>query len=494
MTLRLVGLLLAAWLSAAFGAYPVSDDFERLGPGLGGNWTNPFGTTGTLQLPDSHNVQPLSAGAIVSSAQWTADAAVGPPGWAYTMIGPALNGNISFPGVFASGGTNGHVACTATTLFGGGLNLETVTASGTPTIIQSSSHAIAAGNEVGILWEDAIHFSCWWRASGAGAWTNVTGSTTDSNGTTRNNPGRFGVVFDATFTVTTTTTTIVTTTTTSTTVITTTTTTSTTTTTIIGTNFLLDASILAAYSGEAGALGTDSHVNTAACATAQNFPTTINTPLSVACVPSGACWGSNALFLDNGTGTGNTEPDLLRCTNAQCPCLNYGGNTAQITIVAAVKPEVDGGTQNIFNHDAGPDDWIFRLTPNTLNNQFNWRMYANDGGVCAGAPTEVFTTQQAPVGSWTYLAGTSDNINLRAYVNGVQATGSPVAYTGGKCAAAADFTIGANESHGSPFAGNIDEIAIFNRALTAAEVCRICRFGIDGAHTDRSASCNACTP
>jgi hypothetical protein len=77
-------------------------------------------------------------------------------------------------------------------------------------------------------------------------------------------------------------------------------------------------------------------------------------------------------------------------------------------------------------------------------------------------------TAQLAVNAWTHLAVTYDGTTLRLYVNGVQASskaigGSIVTTTG-------VLRIGGNGVWPEWFAGLIDEVRLYNRVLTAAEV------------------------
>ena len=77
-------------------------------------------------------------------------------------------------------------------------------------------------------------------------------------------------------------------------------------------------------------------------------------------------------------------------------------------------------------------------------------------------------TAALPTGTWTHLAATYDGANLRLFVNGVQTasralTGSIVTTTG-------LLKIGGNSSYPEWFSGLIDEVRIYNRALTAAQI------------------------
>jgi hypothetical protein len=100
--------------------------------------------------------------------------------------------------------------------------------------------------------------------------------------------------------------------------------------------------------------------------------------------------------------------------------------------------------------------------------------------------------QQITAANWYHVAFTSDDVDLRLYVNG-QEEGTAVAHTTGMCAASDPITVGALANGAFSFNGQLDECAVFGTALTAAEICDICRFGIDGLHDDRGAQCGNCT-
>ena len=73
-----------------------------------------------------------------------------------------------------------------------------------------------------------------------------------------------------------------------------------------------------------------------------------------------------------------------------------------------------------------------------------------------------------PLNSWTHLAGTYDGTNLRLYVNGVltatRAVNGLITTSNGV------LRIGGNAVWGEYFAGLIDEVRIYGRALSAREI------------------------
>ncbi len=89
----------------------------------------------------------------------------------------------------------------------------------------------------------------------------------------------------------------------------------------------------------------------------------------------------------------------------------------------------------------------------------------------ASAPTQPLEAQGTaaiPLNTWTHLATTYDGTTLRLYVNGTQV--GTRAVSGAMLTSTGALRIGGNAVWGEYFAGLIDEVRIYNRALTAAEI------------------------
>ena len=86
-------------------------------------------------------------------------------------------------------------------------------------------------------------------------------------------------------------------------------------------------------------------------------------------------------------------------------------------------------------------------------------------------PTAASAARRAtPLNAWTHLAATYDGATLRLYVNGVQAALAR-AVTGAIRVSTGALRIGGNSIWSDEwFAGLIDEVRVYNRALTAAEI------------------------
>ncbi len=94
---------------------------------------------------------------------------------------------------------------------------------------------------------------------------------------------------------------------------------------------------------------------------------------------------------------------------------------------------------------------------------------------------DVRGTGQLPLNTWTHLAATYDGATLRLYVNGVQVGSRPI--TGAILATTGALRIGGNSVWGEFFQGRLDEIRIYNRALTQAEIQFDMTIAVGGADT-----------
>jgi hypothetical protein len=73
-----------------------------------------------------------------------------------------------------------------------------------------------------------------------------------------------------------------------------------------------------------------------------------------------------------------------------------------------------------------------------------------------------------PANTWSHLAATYDATTIRLYVNGVQVASA--AKTGALAATAGALRLGGNGVWGEWFAGRIDDVRLYDKALTAAQV------------------------
>jgi len=157
--------------------------------------------------------------------------------------------------------------------------------------------------------------------------------------------------------------------------------------------------------------------------------------------------------------------------------LTFNGTSSWVTIPAT--PALDLPTTLTV------EAWVY---PTSLTNWrtvvlkeaawgYTYALYASDG---AGHPAghlmnkgsqqavQVIGPSSLPLNAWSHLAMTFDGATLRLFVNG-----SPVASqatTGAAATSTGPLRLGGNGRWGEYFAGRIDEVRLYNRALTQAEV------------------------
>ena len=136
--------------------------------------------------------------------------------------------------------------------------------------------------------------------------------------------------------------------------------------------------------------------------------------------------------------------------------------TSGMTLEAWVRPSALGTT------------WRTAIFKQRSSNGLSYALYANrntqrpDARIySSGAARLVDGTAVLPLNAWTHLAATFDGSALRLYVNGTQA--AQLSYTGTITTSNNALTIGGNV-RSEWFQGLIDDVRIYNRALTATEV------------------------
>jgi len=133
--------------------------------------------------------------------------------------------------------------------------------------------------------------------------------------------------------------------------------------------------------------------------------------------------------------------------------------TSGMTLEAWVKPSVvDGAWRDVIYK--GDDRYC-------LEGMGPGRAAAGLATFSTGSPV-AYGTSPMPGNTWTHIALTYDGGALRLYVNGVQV--SSVAVSGSIRTSSNPLQIGGDSIYGQYFAGIIDEVRVYNVALTAAQI------------------------
>ncbi len=135
--------------------------------------------------------------------------------------------------------------------------------------------------------------------------------------------------------------------------------------------------------------------------------------------------------------------------------------TTAMTVSAWVRPTALGAwKQAVLKERAGGLSYALYATGATGNRP--------NGSVDIGGDRTVDAPAALATNAWSHLALTYDGANLRLYVNGAQV--ATRAQTGAMTVGGNPLRIGGNAIWGEWFTGQIDEVRVYNRALTASEV------------------------
>jgi hypothetical protein len=137
--------------------------------------------------------------------------------------------------------------------------------------------------------------------------------------------------------------------------------------------------------------------------------------------------------------------------------------TKAMTLEAWVKPSTLSGWRTVLMKEGG--------------GALAYALYAHDNAPRSAAYARLSGqtssngaagTAALPLNAWTHLTATYDNATLRLYVNGTEV--SRQAVTGSMVTTTGALRIGGNVLWGEYFEGTIDEVRVYNRALSAAEI------------------------
>jgi hypothetical protein len=154
--------------------------------------------------------------------------------------------------------------------------------------------------------------------------------------------------------------------------------------------------------------------------------------------------------------------------------LSFDGVNDLVTVPDSTALDLAPGmTLSAWVKPASVSDWrtvLLKERPGALA----YALYAaNDAGrpmaeVATGSTRDARGTAPLPLDAWSHLAVTYDRTTLRLYVNGIQVAST--ATTGALVNSAGALRIGGNSVWGEWFKGLIDEVRVYERALTATEI------------------------
>ena len=192
----------------------------------------------------------------------------------------------------------------------------------------------------------------------------------------------------------------------------------------------------------------------------------------------------NAGTLIDNTGRGHTGT----CVDPQCPIVTGGHNSTSALTFDGVDDEIviadaaDLHTQNALSISM----WVFVPIPpldfscvvNKIANGTDMDSYQlcvtpaaamNFGGGTAGTQT-VTSPNSIDANGWHYVVATWDGTTMSIYLEGalvVSQVGSPFEFDSGPLVLGIDLDLGVQVA---PFTGTLDELRIYDRVLSVAEI------------------------
>ena len=186
---------------------------------------------------------------------------------------------------------------------------------------------------------------------------------------------------------------------------------------------------------------------------------------------------SGATALEPAYGFDGTIAGATRVTGGQFGrALSFDGIDDWVTI--ADRPEIDlvsGGTVEAWVKPSALGTWR-SVVMKELSGQLSYALFAASGGglpagrVFTSSVAEALAPAAVPIGGWSHLAMTWNQTEVKVFVDGTEMSAQPA--TGPIAGGSGPLRIGGNAAGGQFFSGLIDEVRVFDRARTAAEITR----------------------
>lgn len=156
--------------------------------------------------------------------------------------------------------------------------------------------------------------------------------------------------------------------------------------------------------------------------------------------------------------------------------VSFNGSNAWVTVADADSLDLTSGmTLEAWVRPAATMGKTWRtVILKEQTGQLVYALYANNenrkpsGHLYSGGDIFANGASQVAANAWTHLAATYDGATLRLYVNGSQVKSR--SFSGAMPNSAGPLRIGGNSVWGEYFNGLIDEVRIYNRALSAADI------------------------
>ena len=186
--------------------------------------------------------------------------------------------------------------------------------------------------------------------------------------------------------------------------------------------------------------------------------------------------GSGTSVTDaSGNGNNGTVANTTWSTSGKYGgALQFNGTSSLVTIPDAASLHLSSGMTleawvDPSTVECSWRDVIYKANDNFYLEATSTNSSVPDGGMIAGGSyADAFGTSALAANTWAFLTETYDGSTLKLYVNGTQVASTP--HTGAISTSTNPLQIGGDSLYGQFFAGLIDNVRIYNVALTAAQI------------------------
>ena len=177
----------------------------------------------------------------------------------------------------------------------------------------------------------------------------------------------------------------------------------------------------------------------------------------------------------SGNGNNGTITNATWSTSGKYgDALQFNGTNALVTIPDAASLHLSTGMTleawvNPSTVNSAWRDVIYKGNDNFYLEATSTNASKPDAGMIAGGSyADAIGTAKLTASAWSFLTETYDGSTLRLYVNGTQVAST--AHTGTIATSTNPLQIGGDSIYGQYFAGLIDNVRVYNVALTAAQI------------------------
>jgi glucose/arabinose dehydrogenase/PKD repeat protein len=177
----------------------------------------------------------------------------------------------------------------------------------------------------------------------------------------------------------------------------------------------------------------------------------------------------------SGTGNDGTILNATRTTGKYGSALVFNGSNAWVTVADAASLDLTAGmTLEAWVYPRTSSGWRTVVLKERAGQQLSYALYGNTNTnrasveISNGSNLDVRAPATLALNAWSHLAATYDGATLRLFVNGTQVGSRAV--TGAMVVSGNPLRIGGNSVWGEYFNGYIDELRVYNRALSASEI------------------------